>query len=43
MAHSDDNTEKVRFEVPDLPRLKKEGLAAAGMHFFTDHSGGHVR
>jgi hypothetical protein len=42
MPHSDDNSEKVRFEVPELPLLKKEGLAAVDMHFHTDHSDGHA-
>ena len=42
MAHSDDNTDKVKFEVPEMPRLKKEGLVAVDMHFHTDHSDGHA-
>ena len=42
MAHSDDNTDKVKFEVPELPRLKKEGLVAVDMHFHTNHSDGHA-
>ena len=42
MPRSDDNSEKVRFEVPDLAQLRKEGLTAVDMHFHTNHSDGHV-
>ena len=42
MPNSDDNSEKVRFEIPALLRLKSEGLTAVDMHFQTDHSDGHA-
>lgn len=42
MSRSHDSSEKVRFEVPDLVQLRKEGLTAVDMHFHTDHSDGHV-
>ncbi|MGD0818850.1 MAG: PHP domain-containing protein [Methanomassiliicoccales archaeon] len=42
MPHSDDNSDKVRFEVPEPFRLKSEGLTAVDMHFHTDHSDGHA-
>jgi len=42
MPRSDDNSEKVRFEVPDLAQMRKEGLTAVDMHFHTNHSDGHV-
>ena len=42
MPRSDDSSEKVRFEVPDLAQLRKEGLTAVDMHFHTNHSDGHV-
>jgi len=40
MPHSDDSSEKVRFEVPDLARLRSEGLTAVDMHLHTNHSDG---
>ena len=40
MPHSEHISEKVRFEVPDLARLRNEGLKAVDMHFHTDHSDG---
>jgi hypothetical protein len=40
MPHSEHSSEKVRFEVPDLARLRNEGLKAVDMHFHTDHSDG---
>ena len=43
MPRSDDSNEKVRFEVPDLAQLRKEGLTAVDMHYHTDHSDGRVR
>ena len=42
MPHSDDNTAKVRFELPELPKLKSERFTAVDMHFQTDHSDGHA-
>lgn len=42
MPRSNDSSEKVRFEVPDLAQLRKEGLTAVDMHFHTNHSDGHV-
>ena len=42
MSHSVDSSEKVRFEVPDLARLRSEGLTAVDMHFHTDHSDGQT-
>ena len=42
MPHSDDNSDKIRFEVPELPRLKNDGLTAVDMHFHTDNSDGHA-
>ncbi len=42
MPRSDDRNEKVRFEVPDLAQLRKEGLTAVDMHFHTNHSDGHA-
>jgi predicted metal-dependent phosphoesterase TrpH len=36
----DDSSERVRFEVPDLARLRKDGFTAVDMHFQTDHSDG---
>jgi PHP domain len=42
MSRSHDSSEKVRFEVPDLAQLRKEGLTPVDMHFHTDHSDGHV-
>jgi predicted metal-dependent phosphoesterase TrpH len=40
MPHSDEGSEKVRFEIPDLAQLRKEGLSAVDMHFHTNHSDG---
>jgi histidinol phosphatase-like PHP family hydrolase len=42
MSRSEHSSEKVRFEVPDLARLRKEGLTAVDMHFHTNHSDGHA-
>jgi predicted metal-dependent phosphoesterase TrpH len=43
MPRSDDGHEKVRFEVPNLTQLRKEGLTAVDMHYHTDHSDSRVR
>jgi predicted metal-dependent phosphoesterase TrpH len=43
MSRSDDSSEKVRFEVPDLAQLRNEGLTAVDMHLHTNHSDGQVR
>jgi predicted metal-dependent phosphoesterase TrpH len=43
MPRSDHNSEKVRFEIPNLAKLREEGLTAIDMHFHTDHSDGQVR
>jgi predicted metal-dependent phosphoesterase TrpH len=40
LPRKDDSNEKVRFEAPDLDRLKVDGLTAVDMHFQTDHSDG---
>ena len=42
MSRSDDSSEKVRFEVPDLAQLRNDGLTAVDMHFHTNHSDGQV-
>lgn len=42
MPRSDDRNEKVRFEVPDLAQLRKEGLTAVDMHSHTNHSDGRA-
>jgi hypothetical protein len=43
MPRSDDSSEKVRFEVPDLAQLRNEGLTAVDMHAHTDHSDGRAK
>jgi len=43
MPRSDHNSKKVRFEIPNLAKLREEGLTAIDMHFHTDHSDGQVR
>ena len=42
MPRSQHSSENVRFEVPDLAQLRKEGLAAVDMHYHTDHSDGRA-
>jgi hypothetical protein len=43
MPRTDDGNERVRFEIPNLTQLRKEGLTAVDMHYHTDHSDGRVR
>lgn len=43
MPRSDHSSRQVRFEIPDLTKLEKDGLYAVDMHFHTDHSDGQVR
>jgi len=40
MPRTDDNSGSVRFEIPDLAQLRKDGLTAVDMHFHTNHSDG---
>ncbi len=42
MPRSKHSSKNVRFEVPDLAKLQKEGLTAVDMHFHTNHSDGHA-
>lgn len=43
MPRSDRSSGPVRFEIPDMAELEKEGLSAVDMHFHTDHSDGRAR
>jgi predicted metal-dependent phosphoesterase TrpH len=42
MPRSDHSSGPVRFEIPDMAEVEKEGLSAVDMHFHTDHSDGRA-
>lgn len=43
MPRSDHSSELVRFEVPDMAQLEKDGMSAVDMHFHTNHSDGRLK